>query len=392
MPTMQAMAAMPTISPMPWGWTTLTDEQLRAKFDELDKDKNGVLCRPEIAEALRGFGRTEDEIQKELARMTRPELDFADFRLIAKPPQRAGIIHDVPGLGALTATMTESSWASVSDHDLNDAFNKVDLDHTGALGKDGMADAMRQLGMCERQINNRVKDLPEGTSLHIDGFKELVRTKPPSTGLPAAGFAAMLPNPAHIVGAAASLTDEQLKDKFEEHDQNKDGLLCRSEIEAALLELGRPAEEIEEELKRIRSRELDFEHFRLLAKPPQKASRIHGVPVVGDVTSRLCDTLYNNVPAFKMSDAELSDAFHKFDLDGSRMLDKSEITSALQQLGKCEKSIHRLVGGMPADGLLDLEAFKALVKSSTGTPVFIVLKKRDAHVEGAPVDKRLPAD
>merc|ERR1719215_920295 len=178
MPHMPHMPQMPVGIPSLSMLSELTDDELKKKFEELDKDKTGTLCKAEIRAALKDLGRSETEIEEEIGRMHKEELNFEDFRLMAKPPKQCSKIHNIPGVGAFTSALSNSMFGKMTDEELRDAFKKIDVDGSGKLCKKELGEAMKQLGKPERTVQGLLDSIPEGTELDFDGFKELVQPKP----------------------------------------------------------------------------------------------------------------------------------------------------------------------------------------------------------------------
>ena len=62
------------------GLGNATEAELRAAFDRMDLDHGGTLDRGEIAEAMRGMGKSEREIQKLVSAMPADALTFEQFK------------------------------------------------------------------------------------------------------------------------------------------------------------------------------------------------------------------------------------------------------------------------------------------------------------------------
>merc|ERR1712072_635475 len=63
----------------------LTDDELKAKFEEFDKDKNGKLDKDELGKALKDLGKTDEEIEKEQGKLEEGGLDLEAFMKLVKP-------------------------------------------------------------------------------------------------------------------------------------------------------------------------------------------------------------------------------------------------------------------------------------------------------------------
>ena len=109
---------------------SLTDGELRDAFSRIDTDGSGTLEGGEIAEALRGMGKSERKIQKVVSAMPGAELSFAEFKDLVQPKkpemtkqvQMGGMslqlpnpekLHDVPLLGAVTGL--PAGWKAHTD-------------------------------------------------------------------------------------------------------------------------------------------------------------------------------------------------------------------------------------------------------------------------------------
>merc|ERR1712110_1080045 len=62
------------------GMDKKTDEELKAAFDLMDKDKGGTLDKGEIREALLAANKPEQEIEALIKGMTEDELTFDQFK------------------------------------------------------------------------------------------------------------------------------------------------------------------------------------------------------------------------------------------------------------------------------------------------------------------------
>ncbi|CAE7828193.1 unnamed protein product, partial [Symbiodinium sp. CCMP2456] len=133
-----------------------SEEQLKAKFDEIDVDGSGCLSRQEVEAAFLQLGRSRAEVEHELNRWPLEDgVDFRTFRLMVKRPGSSSWL-DLPGIG-------------LKDGDLRDAFDVIDTDKSGQLmGREEIADALRELGKSQKQISRLVNDLPEECRLHRD--------------------------------------------------------------------------------------------------------------------------------------------------------------------------------------------------------------------------------
>ncbi|CAE7338880.1 CML27 [Symbiodinium sp. KB8] len=197
-----------------------TEEQLRAKFDEIDVDGNGSLSRQEVEAAFLQLGRSRAEVEHELNRWPLEDgVDFRTFRLMVKRPGSSTWL-DLPGIG-------------LKDGDLRDAFDVIDTDKSGQLmGREEIADALRELGKSQKQISRLVYDLPEDQFLDFEGFRQLAKGR-------------------------------SLASRFSWASRDTSGPERMTE---ALIELGRSQAEVELELRRWPCEDgVGFETFKLRA-------------------------------------------------------------------------------------------------------------------------------
>ncbi|CAE7478282.1 unnamed protein product [Symbiodinium natans] len=307
---------------------TMSEEQLKAKFEEIDVDQSGKLSRQEVEAALIQLGRSPGEVEHELSRWPLEDgVDFRSFRLMAKHPY----------------ARADLGFIGPKDADLRDAFDVIDTDHSGQLmGREEISDALRELGKSQKQISRLVSDLPEDQFLDFEGFQQLVKGKSFASHWPWGSF-------------SDGMTEEQLRAMFSDIDADGNGKLSREEIEQALLQLGRSHAEIDKELRKWPCEDgVDFDTFKLMTKPP-KVSWLRDFPGLHSFTDAISDFFGG------FSDDELWDAFDKIDVDNSGKLEKCELAQALHDMGKSQSRIDRLLERMPDGQELDFEDFRALV-------------------------------
>jgi len=58
-------------------------DELRAKFNEIDTDKSGMLDKEEIRKALKDLKRSDEHIEDTISKMKKDEMDFEEFKLVA---------------------------------------------------------------------------------------------------------------------------------------------------------------------------------------------------------------------------------------------------------------------------------------------------------------------
>ena len=146
-----------------FGLGNATNSELRAAFIRMDTDGSGTLDGGEIAEALRGMGKSEREIQKVVSSMPQAELSFAEFKDLMQPKPREGLeaIHDVPLVGVVTGLAAGAlsgvfdafgDFGDMSDSELRAVFDKIDTDRSGLLDRKEIGQALRQAKKSEKDV------------------------------------------------------------------------------------------------------------------------------------------------------------------------------------------------------------------------------------------------
>mmetsp|Transcript_6099 Transcript_6099/g.11675 ORF Transcript_6099/g.11675 Transcript_6099/m.11675 type:complete len:451 (+) Transcript_6099:75-1427(+) len=284
-------------------WGGLTDEQLKAKFEELDTEKLGKLDGKELAAALRGLKMNEVDIKAIKAQVGEKGVDFHDFKALIRHKTGSTSIHDHPVTGHFTQFFADSfsgafGFGAMTDAEIEAAFNKIDSKHQGYLDKWEIHHALQEHGKSEREIQ-RFLDNMEEEKLDFEEFKALCKGKAQSyvTSVEIAGYDLTMPNLAkvhdipilgaftqathHMVSgmtkqsyglmgtafaaAFGNLDDEHLKMKFDEIDTEKIGKLNKREVAAALRNLGLNEVDIKGITAAMGDDLIDFEGFKKLA-------------------------------------------------------------------------------------------------------------------------------
>jgi len=351
----------------------MSEEDLRKKFNEIDTDKSGWLGWEEMVAALRKFGRSDQEIREEMARIPGGKdcwIDYARFKAMSKPPVKSSWIHGVPGVGIFTSAVGGSLFGNMSGKDLEAFFHKMDVDESGFLDRREIQEALKQMGKSERQIQHTLEELPEEVQLNLKQFKDLVKPKPllgalmevmddvndgfdsgiakvpaapslpsvPTVSLPE--MPAMPTMPAipgrALFASMGAMTDEQMRKKFDELDIDSSGKLNKIEMAIALRDMGKSAAEIEEELDFMAKPEMEFDDFKEMVRNPHQQE-----------------------PEYP--EEELVQKFTELDTDGSGKLNKIELAIALRDFGKPAGDIEDQLNSL-GESELDFEAFKTLVQ------------------------------
>ena len=180
-----------------FGLGNATDGELRDAFKRMDTDGSGTLDSGEIAEALRGMGKSEREIQKVVSAMPGAELSFAEFKDLVRPKKRemtkqvqmGGMslqlpnpekLHDVPLLGAVTGLTAGvlggmldafGDFGDMSDSELRAVFDKIDTDRSGLLDKKEIGQALRQAKKSEKDIKKMLDRWQHGPCGLAEGMR-----------------------------------------------------------------------------------------------------------------------------------------------------------------------------------------------------------------------------
>jgi Ca2+-binding EF-hand superfamily protein len=390
----------------------MTDAELHAKFDEIDTEKLGKLNQKEVAAALRKLKLKESDIKTVTMKIGDQLIDFEGFKALchqgmgtspatpgkASPMVGSPFSHDHPIGGHFHGLMADSlgdslGMGKLSDEQIEAAFKKFDTKNQGFLDKCEIADALRHKGKTDKQVQRFIDSMDTDT-LNLEDFKAMVKgtKQKPMThdvgGVPVpnvhkiheipvlGGFTGAIHNTVkeggmqlagHGLDSFQKLSDEDLKKKFDELDEDKVGKINAKEIAKALRNLKVPETDIKQMKDQIGDSELTFPEFKALLKKNTKSAgsgHIHDHPVFGHATGMFQDCFHGALGPMgfeKMNDEQLKAAFVKMDYKGQGFLDKGEIHDALADHGLPERDIDHILEGMEEDNL-DLEGFKALVR------------------------------
>jgi len=404
------------------GVGAMTDEEMRAAFEKIDKDSSGSLDRCEIAAALRELGKSERAIQTIMDGLESDALTFNEFKAILAgnprpyltsvgvggfevPLPNLAKIHDIPILGAFTGAtqnlVTGLSWSfmgtafsaafgRLSDEELKAQFEKMDTDKSGKLNAKEIAAALRALKITEADIKT-ITDAVGDKELDFDQLKALVRpvADPSVHDAPIVGhFTAFFAD--GFIGAFGfgKMTEDEMKAAFKKIDKDSSGTLDRTEIADALREMGRPERTIQQLIDGMQEDELPFEEFKALVEgkaqpyitnvglagyevPLPNLQKVHDIPVLGAITGATQRLVVGMTwglmgvaftAAFgSMTDEQLKAQFDEMDKDKSGKLNAKEIAAALRNLSVNEADIKQITIKV-GDQELDFEGFKQLVR------------------------------
>merc|ERR1712232_658958 len=175
-----------------------SDEELEAEFKRLDTDNSGTLDKTELSEAFKALGKDQREICDLLDGMTEDELNLEQFKELVKGKAEkyfndSGLpnlskIHDIPILGSFTKAgaglVSNVSWsvaslafsaayADMTDDQLKEKFDAIDTDKSGCLDAKEIGQALRDLGMKERDVRALMEKVGKD-ELDFAAFKKLV--------------------------------------------------------------------------------------------------------------------------------------------------------------------------------------------------------------------------
>mmetsp|Transcript_85732 Transcript_85732/g.227818 ORF Transcript_85732/g.227818 Transcript_85732/m.227818 type:complete len:436 (-) Transcript_85732:127-1434(-) len=242
-----------------------SDHRMQMMFLEADADNSGRLDKQEIPQAMRRFFKTEYEIK--CARdALEADVNLYEFKkMIRGAKYTPSVVNYVPMVGPALATNLLAAFDDdVPEDDQREAFEYIDKSKNGKLDKTDIAELLRELGKSELQIEKMVALLDE-EELDFEGFKDFLQNGRSRRYIKTvSGYS--VPNPAKVhdlplVGTFTSLAqdtlvdayswtagagwkflnkmeEEELKEKFEELDCDKDGSLTKKEVAKGLRELG----------------------------------------------------------------------------------------------------------------------------------------------------------
>lgn len=297
-------------------------------------------------------------------------------------------IHDVPIVGVLTTSITDSwrglLWSHPTDEELREAFDQIDTNRNGTLDKTEIADGLRHLGRSERQVQKLI-DMMSSQELDFDGFKELVKPAPrPWTTmlgkvpLPNPGKIYDTPvigNTLHTIGdmcaqpfdnsmrsvwrAQAPTSDERLANTFKHLDTRNAGTLNKKQLAKALRAWGQTEAEIKAALDGINEDEVTLHTFKILVRGKKfQPSKMNYVPIVGPaIANNIIDQCNDDY-----DEEDLQEVFDFFDPKKTGKLDKSDVADALWELGKSDQQVQGYVDSMEDQEELDFNGFTDLLQ------------------------------
>mmetsp|Transcript_149411 Transcript_149411/g.461233 ORF Transcript_149411/g.461233 Transcript_149411/m.461233 type:complete len:435 (-) Transcript_149411:19-1323(-) len=391
-------------------WSQPTPEEMKEAFDKIDFHHTGKIDKTGVAEALRSLDKAERQVQKLVDSMAEEEVDLEGFMALVVPgplPWSYTIgpfpmlnhekIFDTPVLGPILNTTNDTVAQPVDnslrsyrktiypaqDHHMKMIFLDADADKSGRLDRAEIPFAMRKFYKTEDEIKNSLEELKNELSLYE--FKKLIRgpkyTPSVVNYVPAVG-------PALSTNLLAAFSDdipeEDQMEAFEYIDKDKSGKIDKTEVADLLRELGKSDMEVQRMIDNLHEEELEFEGFKDFVQtalyrpyvtevkgiPVPNPSKIHDVPLVGNVTATAHDTVVEGVSWLvhihksfhALPEDELKAKFEEFDTDKDGKVSRKEIAKALRQLHFTEREICDMRDAIERDAITFPE-FVHLVKT-----------------------------
>lgn len=407
------------------GLSKMTDEEIDACFKKMDTNNQGCLDKCEIGEALRHHGKTEKQIQRYIDDMDKDTLNLEEFRAMCKGtngrkhtmpvqigPSEVHVpnlekVHDIPMLGGITGATHNlvkeggkslaggtigGAFNKLSDKEMYEKFKEMDETQTGQINAKEIAKALRKLKVPETEIK-KMKEQIGDSELTFPEFKHLIKKNSGSSHMhdhPVAG---------HVTGflqdglgdalGFEKMTEEEMREAFDNVDLKKTGKLDKMEVHEALHQHGMADRDIQHLLDAWEEDEFDFVAFKDVVRgkaqpmttPVQFGGtsvhlpnllKLHEVPVLGGITAAAHKAVVHGHGAAmshagdafsgafgKMSDAQLKQKFDEIDTEGMGKLNKREVARALRKLKMKEADIKGATAPI-GDDLIDFEGFKKL--------------------------------
>lgn len=268
------------------------------------------------------------------------------------------------------ADMFRGYWSGLTEKGMKDKFDELDADKSGMLDKEEMLTALANLGKSKVELVELAEKMPNDKQLDFEGFKALASGKEPvwkdrplteaALRRLSARSAAMRRGSAASNRSAATsnqddgggLTEKQVRAQFSEVDAFLNGCLDKGEVAKVLLHLRRPKDEIEALTETMPDdAKLDYNALKELLHPTPPEAWTPKMPKFAKMVGGYWSGF---------SEEEMQQKFEELDTDGSGMLDKDELLTAMAGLGKSEKELDSMSQVIPEDKQLDFEGFKAL--------------------------------
>jgi len=276
-----------------------SDNMLLETFYELDKKKTGRINLADFATGMRHWGISETSIKTAVEAAKSDTIGIHEFKKAIRGPKFArGYIEHVPLVGSpISDNLTfEHEW---TDEDVREVFCMYGdgKDLTSPLDKTQAAEALRELGLSEFNVQKKIDSVDED-SIDYAAFKALLEEPRITWTKDVFGFPA--PNPGKlfdvpVVGTVASLTtdvavesvdwtvgaigrnfvrvsEEDLQAAFKEADPDKDGKIDKLAVGKVMRATGHKEWQIKSTLSELTTNKLTMSELMELI--PTKRSAV----------------------------------------------------------------------------------------------------------------------
>lgn len=352
-------------------WAGPEEEKIQEAFDKFAK--SGKLDQGGTAEALRELEMAERQINTCVRNMPKEGVDLEGFKgLATRQPMRVPVLGNIyTAAGSFTTESFDTTVMPLcapvpTDKSLREIFQELDLDGSGTLDKEELANCLRKLWWTEGQIKDKVDE--SKAELNFYEFRQMMLGGKYNTtwidNVPVVGPALH----SHLV-PYPEIPPEDVRAAFDQIDKNKNGKLDRTEIGDTLRELGRSEFQVQRLVDAMPMEELDFEGFCELMEEKQEArpslhwvhdkvplpnpARLHDAPVIGRGTRLGHDIAHDawrhTVGAYLRNfviggnqpeeEEQVLQEFKDFDTDHDGILSEKEAANLLRKLGRSEYQI-----------------------------------------------------
>mmetsp|Transcript_69404 Transcript_69404/g.166400 ORF Transcript_69404/g.166400 Transcript_69404/m.166400 type:complete len:481 (+) Transcript_69404:76-1518(+) len=308
-----------------------------------------------------------------------------------------GSKHDVWFLGYFTVAFADSFNGLLgndpSEEQLKEAFSKLDTDKNGKIDMTEAAEAMRELGYSERQVQGLMDSWPTDrehckATLDFQSFQDLmVRPARPYTfpfGIP--GYEVPMPNigkvlDTPVLGQTMTMTgdiitrpyddlcrssfrlwhapsDDALEHCFNGLDEKKTGKIGKKEVATGLRMHGFSETSIQKAVDAMPEETMEVHDFKRAVRG-QKFSPgyLRFIPLVGNSVA------HNLVSEYEWPVHDVEEVCAYIDKAGTKKLDKTQVAEALRELGFSEFSLQKKINSLESEPI-SYDDFKALLATS----------------------------
>lgn len=292
-------------------FASMDDKALQASFNRIDAHSSGLVSKKRMRKYLKRLGLTSEEVRAMCDSIGDEELTFEDFKEMLQGPsadQPVDIMRSMTSWAGGALLGAFGSTASLSDEEIVRRFQEADLHSRGQLEPDEVAELLLRLGKTEAEIRvilesirgyattlDELKVLLRENLAHLDGLEAHTEDEEDEGELWVDGededevqrdkegaelLMSLVPSieevkdMTHFLGDTlkvafvgfASLSDEELRQKFNEIDVDSSGELNLAEVEGFLLGLGKTDIEIRIMFEGFRGLPITFRTFTELVR------------------------------------------------------------------------------------------------------------------------------